>query len=155
MSTPLESRKTPAQPMPGWPQQSGLTDETDPVVYVPDAYGEGMVAIRRSQVQPTPPSPPRDLAPLPLLDPAAQRLIGAGIGGGALSAGLGWGVGQALTPLAGISTGSFMWIAIACIAWKAAPAMGRKTINNTTNNTSMNVTNRNRWWGNSSSSISY
>ncbi|GGX40515.1 hypothetical protein [Streptomyces noursei] len=152
MSAPLESRReTLAPPLPGWPQQPDR-DDRDPVVYVPDAYGEGMVAIRRSQVQPTAPTQARDLAPLPLLDPTAQRLLGAGLGGGACAAGLGWGVGQALTPLAGVSTGSFMWIAIAFVAWKAAPAMGRKTINNTTHNTSMHVTNRNRWFGKSTTS---
>lgn len=162
MNTPLEPYRTApaAQAMPGWPQQAPLNvpsvrEDDDPVVYVPDAYGEGMVAVRRSQVQPTAPTPARDLAPLPLLDQTAQRLIGAGIGGGALSAGLGWGIGQALTPLAGINTGSFMWLAIMVAAWKL-PAVGRKITNkttyNTTNNTSMNVVNRNRGFSRSTTS---
>lgn len=69
-----------------------LYDEQDPVVYVPGAYG-GMVAVRKSQAPaPVEATAARDLAPQPLFDRTAQRLLGAGVGGGALL----WGGGKFL-----------------------------------------------------------
>lgn len=79
-----------------------LRDETDPIVHVPDPYDPNRsVAVRRSQLQPMQPTPARDLAPQPLIDPLAQRMAGAGIGAGTAGAGIGWGIGQAA---AGIAT---------------------------------------------------
>ncbi|MGW2228170.1 hypothetical protein [Streptomyces formicae] len=69
-----------------------LASEREPVVYVPGAYSD-MVAVRKSQaparIEAT---PARDLTPQPLFDPVAQRLLAAGLGGGALF----WGGGQFL-----------------------------------------------------------
>jgi hypothetical protein len=61
---------------------------------------------------------PRDLTPLPLLDPVAQRFVGAGIGGGALAAGAGYGVGEIVNAAAGIGSGALMWAALAVLAWR-------------------------------------
>jgi len=81
-----------------------LHADRDPVVYVPDAYGE-MVPMRRSQVpafeQRT---PARDLTPQPLLDPKAQQLLAGGLGIGAAGAGLGWGAGQMFAGVAMMGT---------------------------------------------------
>ncbi len=69
-----------------------LYDDRDPVVYVPDAYGQ-MVPMRKSQVPvPMQRLPARDLTPQPLFDPIAQRLIGGGAGGGVAL----WGAGKFL-----------------------------------------------------------
>lgn len=78
-----------------------LRAEHDPIVYVPDAYGQ-MVPMRKSQAPaPIQQAPARDLAPQPLLDPIAQRMIG----GGVLGAGVGWGAAQLLSAIAGAGTG--------------------------------------------------
>jgi len=83
-----------ASPAAGQPQPVELYAERDPIVYVPDAYGQ-MVPMRKSQAPaPVQPMPVRDLTPQPLLDPVAQRLIAGGVGIGAAGAGLGYGVGQ-------------------------------------------------------------
>lgn len=75
------------------PAEIELYEEADPIVHVPDPYNPtAFVAVRRSQLYPATPTPPRDLAPQPLLDPTAQRLVGGGIGGGVLL----WGGGQFL-----------------------------------------------------------
>lgn len=69
-------------------------DELDPIVHVQDPYDRNKsVEIRRSALQPTPPTPPRDLSPQPLLDVKAQRMVGAGVGFGVAA----WGGGQLLT----------------------------------------------------------
>ncbi|MEV5440801.1 hypothetical protein AB0K80_33080 [Streptomyces sp. NPDC052682] len=124
-----------------------LYDERDPVVWVPDAYGQ-MVPMRRSQAPaPVQPTPPRDLSPQPLFDPRAQRIAAGGI----LAAGTGWGVGQALNALAGLGAGALMWLAIAILACKLAPAaMSRTTVENHTH-----VTNNNRWFGRSNTTVNH
>lgn len=95
-----------------------LAAERGPVVWVPDAYGR-MVPMPKHLTPPPMARPePRDLAPLPLLDPIAQRFIGAGIGGGALSAGVGYGIGEVINAVAGFSSGAAMWIALAVLAWR-------------------------------------
>ncbi|WP_406156945.1 hypothetical protein [Streptomyces canus] len=85
-----------AQPvghLPVQPAEIQLYDEADPIVHVPDPYNpNGSIAVRRSALHPATPTPPRDLTPQPLLDPTAQRYVGAGIGGGVLL----WGGGQFL-----------------------------------------------------------
>ncbi len=69
-----------------------LYGERDPVVWVPDAYGQ-MVPMRKSQAPAPVQAPPaRDLSPQPLFDPIAQRMVGAGVGSGAAL----WGGGQFL-----------------------------------------------------------
>ncbi|MFF7040136.1 hypothetical protein [Streptomyces massasporeus] len=95
-----------------------LAAERGPVVWVPDAYGR-MVPMPKHLAPPSMTRPePRDLTPLPLLDPIAQRLLGAGIGGGVCSAGVGYGVGEAINAAAGLGTGGLMWIALAILAWR-------------------------------------
>ncbi|MFC9534438.1 hypothetical protein ACFT38_28425 [Streptomyces sp. NPDC056975] len=70
-----------------------LGDEHDPIVHVPDPYNPNRsVAVRRSSLAPTLPSEARDLTPQPLLDPKAQRYIGAGVGAGVAA----WGGGHLL-----------------------------------------------------------
>jgi hypothetical protein len=70
-----------------------LSDEHDPIVHVQDPYDPNKsVAVRRSALQPTPRSETRDLAPQPLLDKHAQRMLGGGIGAGVAA----WGGGQLL-----------------------------------------------------------
>jgi hypothetical protein len=64
-----------------------------------------MVRIPKRYVQATPRTEPRDLTPQPLLDPVAQRLVGAGVGGGILLWGGGQfliGAGQLLSSLSGV-----------------------------------------------------
>ncbi|WAP56327.1 hypothetical protein [Streptomyces sp. S465] len=95
-----------------------LAAERGPVVWVPDAYGR-MVPMPKHLAPPPMPMPePRDLTPLPLLDPIAQRFIGAGLGGGGLAAGVGWGVGEVINAAAGLTSGAAMWIALAVLAWR-------------------------------------
>ncbi|MCX4590284.1 hypothetical protein OG819_11065 [Streptomyces sp. NBC_01549] len=90
--------------------------ERQPVVWVPDAYGR-MVPMPKHLAPPAVVAPaPRDLTPLPLLDPVAQRLMGAGIGGGALSAGAGYGIGEVINAAAGFSGGALIWIALVVLA---------------------------------------
>ncbi|WBB58474.1 hypothetical protein O7599_22900 [Streptomyces sp. WMMC500] len=95
-----------------------LPAERGPVVWVPDAYGR-MVPMPKHLTPPAMARPePRDLTPLPLLDPIAQRFVAAGIGGGALSAGVGWGIGEVIGAAAGFGSGTAMWIALAVLAWR-------------------------------------
>ncbi|MEI5102464.1 hypothetical protein RB200_33135 [Streptomyces sp. PmtG] len=92
------------------PAQSGI--ERQPVVWVPDAYGRMVPMPKHLAPPPVLASEPRDLSPLPLLDPVAQRLIGGGIGGGALSAGVGYGTGQAISAAAGFTSGAGLWLVL-------------------------------------------
>lgn len=103
-----------------------LYDEADPIVHVPDPYNPNRsVAVRRSQLQPMARPEPRDLAPLPLFDPLAQRMAGAGIGAGAAGAGVGWGIGQAA---AGIATiGGTTAVVVMLALWLFARA-GRTVV---------------------------
>lgn len=83
------------------PDAVELYGETDPIVLVPDPYDPNRsVAVRRSQLQPMARPEPRDLAPLPLIDPLAARMAGAGVGIGTAGAGVGWGIGQAAPGIA-------------------------------------------------------
>lgn len=96
-------RYAPTGPRPTYPAAVELREDYDPVVYVPDAYGQ-LVPMRKSQA-PTPMQAPapRDLTPQPLIDPLAQRMAAGGIGAGAAGAGLGWGIGQAAAGIAAFS----------------------------------------------------
>jgi hypothetical protein len=112
-----------------------LYDERPAVVYVPSAEDPRvMVAVPKQYVQPMQALPARDLTPQPLLDPMAQRMIGAGVGGGAFAAGVGYGVGQAMTGLAGVTSGGLFWLAVIILALKL-PSAGRGTGGPTTFNT--------------------
>jgi hypothetical protein len=121
-----------------------LGDETDPIVHVQDPYDRNKsVAVRRSALQPTAPTPARDLTPQPLIDPLAQRLFGGGVGAGVA----GWGVGEFLagaskliSAMAGVGSAAAA-IALLLLAWKMSPShRAGKTVN---------ITNNNRWGGRS------
>jgi hypothetical protein len=95
-----------------------LAAECGPVVWVPDAWGRMVPMPKHLAPPPTAMPEPRDLTPLPLLDPIAQRLLGAGLGGGALSAGVGYAVAEVIDAAAGLGSGALMWIALAVLAWR-------------------------------------
>ncbi|WP_125263122.1 hypothetical protein [Streptomyces alboflavus] len=96
--------------------------EREPVVWVPDAYGRMVPMPKHLAPPPVLATEPRDLSPLPLLDPVAQRLIGGGIGGGVLCAGLGYGAGQAIGAAAGFTSGAGLWILLLLLLLLRAPA---------------------------------
>ncbi|MET7484048.1 hypothetical protein [Streptomyces sp. NPDC005538] len=122
--THLEPRPAPVElhhPQPLTPYDPGaapveLYGEREAVVWVPDAYGRMVPMPKHLAPPPLLATAPRDLSPLPLLDPVAQRFIGAGIGGGTLSAGAGYGIGQVISAAAGFGSGAAMWIALLVIA---------------------------------------
>lgn len=112
------------------------------VVWVPDAYGRGMVPITRDLAPPLPErTPPRDLTPAPLIDPRAQVLAAGGIGIGAA----GWGVGQLLNALAGVGSGALLAVALLVLAARMPKRTGGDTHIHTTHHTH----NRNTWFGKS------
>ncbi|MEV6536681.1 hypothetical protein AB0M86_45230 [Streptomyces sp. NPDC051639] len=96
-----------------------LPAERGPVVWVPDAYGRMVPMPKHLAPAPLLAPEPRDLTPLPLLDPIAQRFMGAGLGGGALAAGVGYGVGEIVSAAAGISGGALVWVAVIVLALRA------------------------------------
>ncbi|MET9899801.1 hypothetical protein [Streptomyces sp. NPDC006446] len=96
-----------------------LAAERGPVVWVPDAYGRLVPMAKHLAPAPMIRPEPRDLTPLPLLDPIAQRFMGAGLGGGALAAGIGYGVGEVVSAAAGISGGALVWVAVVVLALRA------------------------------------
>ncbi len=114
---------TPADPHPA-PLVPAPVIERQPIVWVPDAYGRMVPMPKHLAPPPIAATVQRDLSPLPLLDATAQRFIGAGIGGGALSAGAGYGIGQALTAAAGFTSGAGMWALILLAVVLRAPARG-------------------------------
>ncbi|MFC8641109.1 hypothetical protein ACWGNY_15560 [[Kitasatospora] papulosa] len=148
---------TPAEHvLPGWPTAPATpttgtvqlhTEQAGSVVYVPGPDGS-MVAVLREHL-PTAPavSQPRDLTPLPLLDPRAQRIAA----GGLLAGGAGWGAGQVLLGAgqlvsAAAGLGSLvMWAAIAVVASRIAPTVLGGVRPATVHNTTVH----NRWFGRS------
>lgn len=103
-----------------------LYDDADPIVYVTDPYDpRRSIAVRQSALQPVTATPPRDLAPQPLLDPIAQRFIGAGAGGGVLL----WGGGKFLAGasefVSAVSGGGVLLLFLALAAVRAWTAGGR------------------------------
>ncbi|MFD7661060.1 hypothetical protein [Streptomyces sp. NPDC059788] len=143
------------QRLPGWPVEAPLHGpvelygERDPVVWVPDAYGQ-MVPMRRSQAPaPVQPTPPRDLTPQPLFDPLAQRLLGGGIGGGIFAAGVGYGVGQAANGLTGLGAGALFWLAVIVLAAK----LPRGRSGGDTYNVTTTVHTASRWFGSNTTNI--
>ncbi|MET8401689.1 hypothetical protein [Streptomyces sp900116325] len=122
---PAERAVTVHQPQPLAPYDPGPSmamdpyGERQPVVWVPDAYGRMVPMPKHLAPAPVAAPEPRDLTPLPLLDPVAQRLMGAGLGGGALAAGIGYGVGEVISAVAGISGGALVWVAVIVLALRA------------------------------------
>lgn len=167
MSHPLEPRPyTPAGPLPqpyeaplaaplqaplegplsGPVELYGERQTTEPVVYVPDAYGR-MVPVSRSQADAllaaVPATQPRDLSPQPLIDSRAQLVLAGGVGTGAAAAGVGWGLGQVLAPLAALTTSGLLWAV--CLAAVIAGTSGARRGGGTTYVTHNHT--HARWWG--------
>ncbi|MEV5204941.1 hypothetical protein [Streptomyces sp. NPDC053720] len=124
--------------------------ERPAVVWVPDAYGQMVPMPKHLAPAPMEPTQPRDLTPQPLLDPRAQVLAA----GGVFAAGTGWGIGQMLAPIAGLGAGGLMWLAIAIVGFKLVPAASRGAASITHHHTT-NVTNNNRGFGRSRSTIKH
>jgi hypothetical protein len=136
------------QPQPIYPVE---TYRPGPIVFVPDPYNpNNSVAIPAEYVQSPAVYQPRDLTPQPILDPVAQRMLGAGVGGGALAAGVGWGAAEAGGVLAGMSTGTVVLIFCLIGAARTLPALvaRRPRIHNETH-----VHNETRWLGRSTTNI--
>jgi len=127
------------------PHAVELHEDRDPVVWVPGAYGE-MVPMRRSQLPDAPVRPePRDLTPQPLLDPIAQRCIGAGVGIGAAGAGVGYGMGQMFAGIALMGTSG---LAILVGLLLAAGMRGRGSVH-----VHQEVHNHARWFGRNTTNL--
>lgn len=120
---------------------------TEPVVWVPDAYGR-MVPVRRSQadalIAAVPATTPRDLSPQPVLDSRAQVVLAAGVGTGVAAAGVGYGLGQVLAPLAAIGSSGLLW-ALALVAVLGAAGRRTPSQSHTTYVTHTHTTAK--WWG--------
>lgn len=163
MSHPLEPRPyTPAGPLPqpyetplapplkaplsGPVELYGERQTTEPVVYVPDAYGR-MVPVSRSQADAllaaVPVTQPRDLSPQPLIDSRAQLVLAGGLGTGAAAAGVGWGMGQFLAPLAAVTTSGAVWVLALLLL---AGAGGRRAVRGGDTYVTHNH-NHAKWWG--------
>jgi hypothetical protein len=119
--------------------------EREPMVWIPGP-GSDFVAVPKSTAEaygyltPAAPIPARDLTPLPAVDLLAQRMVGAGVGGGVAAAGTGWGVAQVVNALAGVGTGVGLLL-LALVLAKLTSRSGGET--------HIHVTNNNRWWGRS------
>jgi hypothetical protein len=153
MSSPLPERyqryAAPDGQRPTYPAAVELYGESDPIVYVPNAYGE-MVPMRKSQAPALmQPMQPRDLTPQPLIDPVAARMFGGGLGAGAAGAGVGWGFGQAAAGIAAFGGSSaVLVIALLLLASKVGRGGSYRE-----GDTYIDVTNVNRWWGKSSTRL--
>ena len=141
------------------PDTTVVTGQPQPIVQPAqvELYGERRVAYVQSADNPnvsvaidarllTPPAvyQPRDLSPQPLLDPMAQRMGCAGIGGGAFAAGVGWGAAQVLSAAASSITGLAVLAAILVAARAIGSRGGGTHIHN-----EQHVHNHNRWFGRS------
>ncbi|MEU5902670.1 hypothetical protein [Streptomyces venezuelae] len=154
MSFPLEPRpQNPALARPEQPfealHQAPLAgpvelyaERTEPVVYVPDAYGR-MVPVLRSQADAllatVPATRPRDLAPQPLFDPRAQVVLAKGVATGAAAAGIGYAAGQILAPLAAFTSGGLVWVLLLLLIAGGGARRGGGDTYTTHVHT--------RWWG--------
>lgn len=123
-------------------QSLGVPEGMRVIGYTRDLDRDLLVPVYGPKYEPVERTPPRDLAPQKLMDPTAQRLMGAGIGGGVFAAGVGYGIGQVLNGLAGIGSGALMWLAILLVAARVAPVV-RPVKGGDTYNIN------NRWWGKS------
>ncbi len=119
--------------------------ERPSMVWVPGPTGDFIAVPRHSlpaaYLQPAllPAAAPRDLTPEPLIDRRAQILAA----GGLLAAGVGYGIGQVLNGLAGLSGGVLLGIAALVVAV-------RMPISRSTRGGSTYIThNHNRWFGKS------
>jgi hypothetical protein len=146
--TPLPGRPTvPEVPLSGAVQLHG--EQSAQVLYVPGPGGQ-MVGVLKEHLPTTAPvvHQPRDLTPVPLFDPKAQRMAAGGLFVGGAGFGAGQvlvGAGQMVSALAGLGS-LVMWAAIAVVASRLAPAVlgtGRPTVHQNT----INVTNSARWFG--------
>ncbi|MDX2932587.1 hypothetical protein [Streptomyces ipomoeae] len=124
-----------------------LYEERQPVVWVPDAYGRMVPMPKHLAPPPIPVPEPRDLTPLPLLDPVAQRFIGAGIGGGILAAGVGYGTGQIINAATGFGSGVLMWIALIVLAMRTPARAITSERGGSTVNIRKAVIKRNKFYG--------
>lgn len=126
--------------------------ERESMVWIPSHQTGGFVAVPRSTLPegyltPAATAPvhlPTTPAPGPALDPAAQRMAAAGIGGGALAAGTGWGVAQVVGALAGLGSGVALLVGLLLVARLARPRQG---------DTHITVTNHTSWWGRSTTRL--
>lgn len=140
-------RYAPPGQRPVRPAELELYGEADPIVHVPDPYNPtAFVAVRRSQLLPATPTPPRDLTPQPLFDPVAQRLVGGGIGGGVLL----WGGGQFLIGagqlVSGLSGAGLLLLFLALAGARAAFSRPQ-------GGTRIEVHNHNRGFGRSTTNL--
>lgn len=128
--------------------QVELYDESDPIVLVADPYDPNRsVAVRRSSLQPATPTAPRDLTPQPVLDPLAQRLLGAGLGAGVAGAGIGWGIGQAAAGIATIGgTAAAVMVLVLWLLARLGGGRGSVTIQ-------QEVHNHARWFGRNTTNL--
>lgn len=108
--------------------------DRDPVVYVPSADNPSvMVAVEKRYVQPMQAPAARDLTPVPLIDPQAQRILAGGVGIGAAGAGIGYGAGQMFAGIALMSTSGFaVFLGLFLMAANLRSARGDKHIHKTT-----------------------
>lgn len=87
------------------PQPIEVYEDRTPRAYVADLDDPTrFVAVDARLIQRPEPPAPRDVAPQPLFDPAAQRLFAGGLGIGAAGAGLGFGFGQLAAGIALMGT---------------------------------------------------
>jgi hypothetical protein len=137
-----------AQPNPmARPAVVELYDESDPIVHVPDPYDPNRsVAVRRSSLQPAAPTTPRDLTPQPVLDPLAQRILAAGIGTGAVGAGVGFGLNQLAAGIAMMGTSG---LAILVGLLLAVRAFGPRHVTNVR----QEVHNHASWFGSNTTNL--
>ena len=121
-----------------------LYTERPPIAYVSDPFNpNNSVAIDARLLNSPAPYQPRDLSPVPIIDPVAQRVMAGGIGAGAAGAGVGWGVGQAFAGIAAFG-GVTSLAVIAALLLVARMGGSRTHIHNETT-----VHNTNRWFGKS------
>jgi hypothetical protein len=122
-------------------------DPADPVVLVQDPHNPNRsIAVLRSQLAPTPATPPRDLTPRPAVDPVAQRIAATGIGVGVAAYGGGhllMGAAQVAAALSGVGSAVFS-VALLLAVWKLAPGPRGKVVN---------ITNKNSWGGRSKTTL--
>ncbi|MFJ8594855.1 hypothetical protein [Streptomyces sp. NPDC093598] len=125
------------------PQPIDRYEERPPIAWVADPYNPARsVAVDARLIQRSEPAPPRDLTPQPLLDPVAQRWLGAGVGVGAAGAGVGWGLGQLAAGIALMGTAG---VAILAGLLLAAASMRGRSITNIHNEAHTHVTQK--WLG--------
>lgn len=142
MSALPEQYQRYARPAAVTPAEVELSTERTPIAWVADPHNPSVsVAIDARLIQRPEPAAPRDLAPQPLFDPTAQRLLCGGVGGGVLL----WGGGQLFAGLSQVvSALSGMGALLFFLALAGARAVfggGRRA------GASIEVHNHARWFG--------